>query len=479
MKPLLARILCTAALAGCSQSRVAPVATADTTACPDAVADVPPDIAPDATPDSADATADATPLPAAITPGELIDRLADAYCAVRVQCSGAHGLFLGDDGVAWRGVPCGNRLRTRENTLNLRQRLRLVELHRVAFDGVAAAACIAAMDCSGRLPDDYVGGPRIDDPRYPIPEACSRVFVGALPAGQRCADDVECASGRCWGCPGVCTAPAATGAACGRNVACSKHDVCFAGHCRAFTAATQGETCGLPNILDDGSAYAIDDTETFIPCAAALGCYGPPVNGYATCIPLPTLGQPCGAGACFPSDLGCANGLCAPVATGGPCGAGCTADPCSGIQCAGDSNCTFASSDNHPTQYICWPTASPSMPCGEVMCPPSEHCVDSVTGSCALPKPDGYPCKFELDMCEHICDTTLKKCGQWPVCKEPSCAHCNASGFGCLLRRVGDSCVANADCDPDGYMNGVHTVGCVQGQCERINAACGWPENTP
>ena len=357
---------------------------------------------------------------------------------------------------------------------HLLTRIRLTELGRLQFDGLAAATCLADANCATAGPDSeltlqWLGGMRIARAGDPPAGACANVFVGGDDAlGAPCDDDAECLTGRCWGCPGICRATAAIGAACGGDAPCADSGVCA-------LQAGGGFRCVpiAPRLVGD-ACLGICDLFT-PPCAAcAVGSW---CNAGVCALALP-LGATC----TIQSDEPCLAGLtcldvvdpiCAtPLPDGAPCGLG---------DCLGGPRFCVGSPVTGSSAYqtgICWHDPN-STPCGQGTCPVETYCTDaSGAGKCTKFAHLGEPCQWQFNTClEGYCDGSLQICVPYQPCPMASCAMawCNPDGT-CPAKRLDDPCQTDDDCNaPYNVILGK----CAGGTCRAWNAACSYPADTP
>jgi hypothetical protein len=167
-------------------------------------------------------------------------------------------------------------------------------------------------------------------------------------------------------------------------------------------------------------------------------------------------------------DLACIGGKCKFVSFGAPCST-------PGGACAWGMYCT----PNGLGESHCLPLFFPHESCGKNFCPLSEHCVDPSTGKCAPFVADGAPCDADPLHCANRCNPVTQKCAPWPVCAAPSCVACDSDPTACAEIRVGDPCSGNSCDDPDIGFQQNYPMVCLDGQCERKNPACEFPEGSP
>lgn len=139
------------------------------------------------------------------------------------------------------------------------------------------------------------------------PEAeCDDVFVGTLPEGATCAQDLQCLDGFCAldeGCSGTCTALRSEGGECASSDQCGSGLACGA-----------DDTCAQPAWIGESCTEA--------PCGSNLSCGGSfeePVCLGGDQFWVGELGDPCGLGQLLcKADLTCANtedgSVCMPYA---------------------------------------------------------------------------------------------------------------------------------------------------------------------
>ncbi len=345
----------------------------------------------------------------------------------------------------------------------MRDRLRLAELGRITYDGGAASVCLrssADLATTRRITGRLTAYGKSSLPNVAVDPACLQVFTGHLATGTDCDDDAECAAGlRCWGCPGVCRAPVATGAACGTPTAvCGDADLCIGGVCVPTPAL------GLGGVCQDLPAPHEQLLAEQIPCAAGLACQPTSTDALApwacgTSHGTAAAGSPC------TDATSCASGLCK--------GQVCTT-VADGTSCGGSSDCLDkACVPAGPSQKVCWSTANPALPCGTTGCPTGQYCslIAGALGCKPLPLP-GEACG-DSDLCVNgLCDAKTGLCideyrpGCAASCQSFACAVNGA----CSVKDVGDSCTADAECN-----QWIATNKCVNGVCRRfgpLNRAC-------
>ena len=383
-----------------------------------------PDVAP--TPDATDSAQ--TPFLAPIPMDAFIDRVVDRYCETRFICH--------------REISRCHDYKNRFATFWGRQRLRLVELGRLSYDANAAAECVAAIDCRDFDPRLLFGDPGKRWQRWDTPDACHGVFRGALQAGASCSDDVECADGQCWGCPGTCRPGAAPGEVCGAEADCGPKDVCLVGTCVEAVPRGAGETC----------------TYFQLGCAEGLTCQGLDAQWVGTCHKSQKVGDPCSP-LCYTEGLACVGGKCVPAALG--------------AGCSGDASCPWPLSCLNiwpANERRCLPFELYDQACGDVFCMPNAYCKKGVPATCAPNLANGEKCDPADDNCDIHCDKVTATCTEWTNCPEASCVNC-ADGKTCDDVRVGDPCTGTCP-DPDKNVSDVYRMVCVDGKCAERSRAC-------
>ncbi len=336
------------------------------------------------------------------------------------------------------------------NSEALRERIRLVEPGRLAYDGTAAAECLAAANCGNvtAITETLSMYRARQVPQGVVPEACQRVFVGQLPLGQPCEDDAECAVGRCWGSPTpTCRQPAAAGGKCGKDLPCAAGTLCAEapwGKCDPIAPLPDGASCVVPS-EDNGTSVLCGDTSphwcanflnycndmwcTVPDCGAGSYC-APTADGFGQCVPTLPLGFPCNVNGCATGGW-CPGGVCVPLPLshwGEPCGA---------VICDGTQYCD--------SNHVCTQYAHAGESCAGGRACVDTVCMASTTGKCSFDNP----------------------CG-------PSCppASCREDGH-CLAPRIGDACVADGDCRVAYQV--LPILSCVAGSCHRVwNPASTW-----
>ncbi|HEY6175002.1 MAG TPA: hypothetical protein VIX73_11180 [Kofleriaceae bacterium] len=281
--------------------------------------------------------------------------------------------------------------------LNVGLLFRFTASERAAVDaGKIVYSAAAARRCVDAIESDECDLSSESDRN--LTEACESPLVGALGDGEICAFDGECRSQRC-DVPG-----------CGMG--------CCAGRCVGDTApvlAGLGQPC--PDFV----------------CAAGLSC------DFATqrCVPLLPRGASCGSALSCDYGLLCLDHRCqVPPALGAPCdglcrdrGARCspTTHTCVPAGLLGDACALGADDPGCSAIYLCDRTGHCSagialgQPCGL-----GDHCAESgafcdaplvgTDGLCALPRPNGSPCAFNVGCNSLYCDPFTLLCAPQPVC---------------------------------------------------------------
>ncbi len=456
------------ALAGCH----APVAPADATSATDVAADSGGDVsapadttavaALDVAPD-----ADITATPTAIPLTELLHALGRVRCAMQVACTPG---MVRDE--VWLET-CALSHTDFEQDPDLEpllNRIRLTELGRLNYDGLAAAQCLAAATCGNAdgwrpLVCEWLAGLHITRPGQALlPGQCAKVFSGGqAPVGADCDDDAECAKGRCWGWPAICRLRVAIGAPCGSDAPCEDNAVCRkndAGQqrCAAVGTLEVGATC------DRGA-----DCDVFFPTCAACD----PGTGWCDagghCAALLPAGATCTEFGSCQAGLTCmdeAGGICAaPLADGAICKG---YDDCDATKPLCQDASGADTQSTAPSR--CWHDLN-STPCGSGSCAIGTYCADgSGAGTCAKDLQLGEICKSSWDVCDlGTCRSVDKVCSPYKPCASPSCAlvNCKADGT-CPLHRIGDSCSDDSDCY---YYSLMPNGWCFDGVCRAENPA--------
>lgn len=437
-RPGSARVLlaATLVLAACSGSTTAPADAASDTL---------------ATEDAALGDADAVTLPAAITLGELLPRLADAACCRPPDCQTRPKAFAELPKAMCEG-------RALDFAFDeVRARIGWAARGRLHYDPVAAGTCLASLHGADAFEiGGWFGAWRpVPDGATP-PAGCSAVFTGDKPDGAACEDDAECAKGRCWGCPGKCvSAFAGRDGACDLAIPCGPHDVCVQGTCRPVGPPAVGAACEFR-----ASTFAVDRAECD-PAQAFCATAGPHIH---TCVALLADGQACDSSSQC-SSTWCHGGTCAATSLLVPKGLECT-------QGTADSDCGSA--------LVCVPDTAIGpgggrcgdgwfgpVSCGNTTCPDGTFCSSPTKSTCELlPQPGdscagGKPCPgtcSQANVC--VAMATCSNPAQYGACKDPN------------FVLPGDPCVSNADCQWGRWPQ----MQCMDGTCARWNPACLWKE---
>lgn len=320
-----------------------------------------------------------------LSPEELFASQAEAVCSTIEACFGAaaHDLRFDHDSC--------ERYQARETGTTVAVVEDLIARGTLAYNGVAAAACIDAIRAGSCVPTlrtaDYY-------------EECGATFEGLVPIGGECTVDVECAGATyCHleaACPGECRAFGTAGDGCRGTRECSPLLRCLGGVCRpplldgetCDRAAVNGGCAGGSLCLAAGVCVRPADAFTQLEgercepmrdalCARGLACdLGR--TGVGVCVPVVGPGEPCsrtlpdvcprgercdlelgscrplpGEGeGCFeearPQELPCApghacdGGVCVPeIPAGGECteGAACSTRTCAGGRCDSGAGC--------------------------------------------------------------------------------------------------------------------------------------------
>jgi hypothetical protein len=236
-----------------------------------------------------------------ISIAQLADQLANAFCDNIGGCCQAAAIAFDLASCKANILSTVSQGLAREMSPNIR------------YDANAAGACVAA----------YASGVKSCKPSNSIDTACSRVFVGSLPAGAPCSLDDECA--RPTGGTAFCDGGDSTNG--------GPSGTCSAASASATSAHGKlGESCAASCPSGDTCTVTSAGGGTGTPSPAMSVCYsddGLYCSVDTTCQPLIAVGQPC-------SFDGCVNGAF--------CGAGvCTAGKADGAACGIDSECAGGS----------------------------------------------------------------------------------------------------------------------------------------
>ena len=284
----------------------------------------------------------------------------------------------------------------------------------VFVDGDNFAACangIAAGDC---------------DDRAAVLRACGRLLVGNVDDGGACSASEECKSGRC-----------------NRDGGSTDCGVCddLDDECAYDFFCGDGAFC-----TDDGRCRRPGD-----PCERASDCAGE-VCADGACVPLPVLGEACGAFGCAGEDVVCADAVCvANVEFGAACAPGvaiCDRANCVDGVCTplGAGDACISDSKGDP------PACGPGLVC-ESDGGDGEVCVVVKGGVDPEPKPEEPVTVVEVG----------EDCGDSVVCTGGGVrTYCAVETGTCTLRpRAGEDCgevvdgnvgfcAADSVCDLDG-----------------------------
>ena len=260
---------------------------------------------------------------------------------------------------------------------------REVAAGRATFDATQAPACqaaLAALDCDAAARAGSAPGAGLGV------AGCAAAFGGAVPDGDACVDDVDCATGFCtaaWTgtCPGICAPRGASGVSC-LDRPCAAGLVCdftAGGICRTPSAPGGPCPCGADAWCDTGGATPVCRTlqqSGTCPgpwaCAPGLACAGSP----ATCRLPASEGT-----ACLPAVGGCAPGLaCDPLSQT------CRPAPVVGQSCV-----------------VTVGTATATLACQDGWCDAGG------TRQCRALGADGQTCRTDVE-CRGRCDATTLRC---------------------------------------------------------------------
>ena len=425
----------------------APAATDDIVPTTDATV-----LLPDAT--TGDTSCDAADLPTSLTSSDLLSVLAERPCRSTACCPNANlpSSFL-DTYCVFNGLMY--------DLGNVRARLNLYAAGRLSYDPVAAARCVGALGCVSAFDANrLLGSHSTRDDGAASPSVCGQVFRGNLAAGKPCEDDAECATGRCWGCPGVCTAAAAAkGDSCDAVLPCADGLYCVNQHCVPFRPRHAGESCST--LRGD---LALDALE----CDAGLYCALDQRGQTGQCVALKAPGTACTwADQC--SEWRCVAGKCADKLLADTLG-----KPCTNLASGPGMDCRFGEvCVTYPwtSTGICAPNTGP-WPCGAALCPAGTLCASATPPTCLVPGQPGESCAVN-PLCTHGCGAD-KKCAAWKPCKTPNhVGWCEADYATYAL--PGDACKTKNDC----WWQVNIAMECTDGVCARVNPACAYPNQSP
>ena len=283
-----------------------------------------------------------------------------------------------------------------------------VDAGRLAFDGAAAAECLAAvadLDCA-------TFGERLVTTRTVPDPACAAVWTPLVAApgdcllGYECAPGAFCAFGEA--CPGTCTAFAAVDAACGVDTWCDPEAAtCVDGACaplpEAEDAACVGGRCRLPLACDPATGTCRTPGLAGAPCGGGAGvCYPGLLCFGGTCAPLRGDGESCFASTDC-GDLVCVGGTCqAPPEVD---------EPCYEYRCAG----AWCDTAAIPPTCRAWPAEGAACAPGNRCA--SEHFCDA--GTCRPRRAAGAACASHLECAEGRCYGGECRAADEAACDEP------------------------------------------------------------
>lgn len=242
---------------------------------------------------------------------------------------------------------------------------------RIAYDRAVADACLAALDPAAGCASL---------------SACNAPpFVGQVPAGGTCYDQIECATGltctrpaASGACPGTCKAPGAPGARClALDPPCDANSYCDT----------------TPVVPTCAARAGLNQACSTIPCAPQLACVQLTV---LQCVAQGGLGAPCSSTAPCGDGLYCDANLlpatCKAIST----------TQAQGQRCAYPNTCgpgLFCD----PSQ-VCQAELAAGASCPGYGCQAPARCTADVVGGtvrhCALPLAEGQACSPGLQACQ-------------------------------------------------------------------------------
>ena len=323
----------------------------------------------------------------------------------------------------------------------------LVAAGKLAYDGTAAAACLAlAVEHCDEL--DFVDGPPV----------CQTVFKGKATDGAACGFNVECASNFCFSkpnCPGACKKRVALAGSCGEDDKCVAGAICFGGLCVADVPKDVGAACdpvkckpGLYCISKEKCAplnKADAACDIVGSCAAGMQCIDSGNGG--TCQPMPKKGEACTPDPFADASTQCAAGLVC-VNDGGETGS-CEPKVPIGGACVNSTQC--GGSDVHCVgakgQTTCQVLAGKGGPCQKANLDIGEWngCLAPWTcsgGVCVDVPTLGQKCADDLlAACadDLMCDLVSNKCIAIPGNGEKCYGLCK-TGFDCDMTKQPNTC---------------------------------------
>ncbi len=302
------------------------------------------------------------------------------------------------------------------------------------YDDVAAGKCLAQATSTCLLGGDISG--------YPD---CIKTFTGTIADGKACKVDIECVSQNCAsaveGCPTVCTAVKAAGAACQAGDKCAPGNKCLGGTCVDSAPKAVGGPCS-------------GDQD----CKADLWCQTVSEGSAGVCAAKVALGAACS------SDLACANGLycdasvaqptCKALATAGQA---CSNFGMGGAKCVKGYTCAGSG-----TSGTCVKSAGPGEACQVGQCYGIDmHCKGTGAAAvCAL-----LPVKGEACQPADITKGEVFACLGQAVCVDKVCADPPGLGQPCSAMSM-NPCAPGLVCGTD------NTCAKPAGEGQPCNGGC-------
>jgi hypothetical protein len=240
----------------------------------------------------------------------------------------------------------------------------------ITYDATNAASCVRLYDQAGCAGPDTLS----ENP------PCNDIFMGSVPLGGECTDDVECANHRICAsngtCPGHCTDRRADGQPCSADSNCSAGLGCGGGVCVKRTAV--GQSCVSGSSVCEGFSECMLSAQGSHVCRGWGDFYVQEAG--ATCDTSTMTLCRDGLACILESDAGDAGGTT--TSTTGTCKAvladGQACSTVSPSPCTDYSYCAIATGDALGT---CQPWPSEGQPCGffsgfQVLCGAGLTCLD-------------------------------------------------------------------------------------------------------
>lgn len=305
---------------------------------------------------------------------------------------------------------------------------------RLAFDEVAAAGCLAAIDTMNCDGFTFVEGW----------DECRNVFAGLVEVGDPCYSGAthfsisrgECAGGYCdvsgQACPGECVASKQNDEACESSSECVPESWCSDGVC-------------APR-LEVGDACDVDA------CPLGSSCVTPFGETGGQCVARSQAGQACSSTERCSSGFQCLNGECrSKVATGEPC--------VFRWNCADGERCLDREGDGR----TCGPPGGADVPCdSSADCQTDHYCGFAEPKLCLPRVAIGLACTQDGQCAE----------GSWCNLESGECQASGAEGDSCLQNGfpagAPAACEGDLKCMNDGQC---HPVGAEGEPCRPTNSA--------